>query len=311
MRIYKSLNGLYPRGEKLIKVTRDYDRGRVDETQLVEAYEADMQALFKLQEGLDLQYDGLLNWQDLLRPFVEIWDAVRMDGLVRYYETNTFFRVIEFGDNVRLDEPQIEPWFDKYFHKPHGGLWFAYLPAPTLVRRFAKGATLRVIVDIMLETAHYIIPKVDAIYFGDPSLVYDGVSADDMQVLRKFYAMVKRELGSKLLLLMTYFASPDEERLNFLVSLEVDAIGLDFVHTEYEVLKRLHWPHDKGIAAGVFDTENSLIESPNTVIQFVQMLAEELNPQFIIITGSSDWHFLPRTCADKKVQVLKSLPKTI
>src|SRR5215213_1603113 len=65
--------GIYARSETLVQATRDLDRGRTTEAAVQDQREVDLRSFLDAQReaGLDYLSDGLLNWQDIFRPFDE------------------------------------------------------------------------------------------------------------------------------------------------------------------------------------------------------------------------------------------------
>src|SRR5918994_477052 len=86
--------GIYARSEELVQATRDLDRGRTTEEAAEEQRLADLRAFIEAQReaGLDYFSDGLLNWQDIFRPFDESAEGLRPGPLTRFLNTNTFYR---------------------------------------------------------------------------------------------------------------------------------------------------------------------------------------------------------------------------
>jgi 5-methyltetrahydropteroyltriglutamate--homocysteine methyltransferase len=71
--------GIYARSEELVQATRDLNRGRVTEEAVEEQRLADLCAIIEAQReaGLDYFSDGLLNWQNIFRPFDESAQGLR------------------------------------------------------------------------------------------------------------------------------------------------------------------------------------------------------------------------------------------
>src|SRR5215211_703199 len=83
--------GIYARSEKLVQATRDLDRGRTTEEAAEEQRLADLRAFIEAQReaGLDYFSDGLLNWQDIFRPFDEsAAEGLHPGALTRFLNTN-------------------------------------------------------------------------------------------------------------------------------------------------------------------------------------------------------------------------------
>src|ERR687892_840322 len=86
--------GIYARSEELVQSTRDLDRGRTTEEAVEEQRETDLRSFLDAQRaaGLDYLSDGLLNWQDIFRPFDEATRGLEPGPLTRFLNTNTFYR---------------------------------------------------------------------------------------------------------------------------------------------------------------------------------------------------------------------------
>src|ERR671911_561915 len=86
--------GIYARSETLVQATRDLDRGRTTEAAVQDQREADLRSFLDAQReaGLDYLSDGLLNWQDIFRPFDEAARGLEPGPLTRFLNTNTFYR---------------------------------------------------------------------------------------------------------------------------------------------------------------------------------------------------------------------------
>ena len=123
--------GIYARSEELVQVTRDLDRGRATEEAVAAQQDADLRAFLYAQReaGLDYFSDGLLNWQDIFRPFDTAAEGLRPGPLTRFLDTNTFYRApaVEM-ERPKLVEPLAEPFF-RIGDLPRNQ-WVTTLPSP-------------------------------------------------------------------------------------------------------------------------------------------------------------------------------------
>src|SRR5437868_1730340 len=104
------LPGQYPRHEKLISATRDFDHQRISLEDLNLALKKNLIEFITLQKNFPYVSPGLFHWQDLIRPFAEIVRGTHLGTLTRFYETNSFWRILEFGVNAEIDEHKMENW---------------------------------------------------------------------------------------------------------------------------------------------------------------------------------------------------------
>src|SRR2546422_9192657 len=78
-------HGIYPRSEEVVAATRGRERGRNSQDDVERAFASDRQDFLRVQQeaGLDYFSDGLLRWQDIFRPFVEMCHGLDAHTLVR------------------------------------------------------------------------------------------------------------------------------------------------------------------------------------------------------------------------------------
>jgi 5-methyltetrahydropteroyltriglutamate--homocysteine methyltransferase len=88
------LTGILPRPEGLIESTRAYERGRISKKELEKAFKNATKEVITAQISAGLSYvtDGMLRWQDLLRPFTENLRGIHVGSLARWFNNNTFYR---------------------------------------------------------------------------------------------------------------------------------------------------------------------------------------------------------------------------
>src|SRR5712691_9984689 len=89
------LAGIHPRSEKLIELTRSYERAKTSWNQVEAQFEQETRELIKLQERLDFQHisDGALGWQHQLRPIARSLKGVESGTRYsRWFDTNTFYQ---------------------------------------------------------------------------------------------------------------------------------------------------------------------------------------------------------------------------
>lgn len=91
----------------------------------------------------------------------------------------------------------------------------------------------------------------------DEPAVVTGLGAEDITLLERIYETVASRVPGLKLLLQTYFEAA--EPLEALLNLPVAGLGLDFVHdggANLESIRRLGWPEDKWLGAGIIDGRN-------------------------------------------------------
>lgn len=289
--------GIYARSEELVQATRDFDRSRTTQQTVAESETADLRDFLEVQRKADLDYlsDGLLNWQDVFRPFSEAAEGLLPGPLTRFLNTNTFFRAptVEAG-TPQLVEPLGEPFF-RIGELPRRR-WVATLPSPHALARFAVDeleprtvaeAVIGPQIKWLAGNGCTMVILQETALFGGGSDIFglgEALEALDSPV----------PLGLQL-----PFGNAGE-MLGELVELDVEAIGVDFYATNVAVLPR---PFPKTLLAGVIDARNSLLEEPEEIAEFGRQLLDELEGELHLVPNG-DLQFVPEKIAREKVRRL-------
>src|SRR2546429_2378813 len=94
MSLESQLAGIHPRSERLIELTRSYERAKASWSQVEVQLEQETREIIKLQESLGFKHfsDGSLGWQDQLRPVTRSLKGVESGTRYsRWFDTNTFY----------------------------------------------------------------------------------------------------------------------------------------------------------------------------------------------------------------------------
>jgi 5-methyltetrahydropteroyltriglutamate--homocysteine methyltransferase len=297
-------HGIYPRSEQVVAATRGLDRGRVDADAVDAAFAEDLAGLVRGQKeaGLDFFSDGLLRWQDIFRPLMEALGLRKPEPLVRWFDTNTFFREPDLsGQLPTLTRPDgVVP--DGSLPRPR----VATLPSPYMFSRAARTDhdRNRLMVDL---AAKIVRPAAEAavkagaelVHLEEPWLAYVGIQAGDWAPLEEALGQLHQGLQATLVF-HTYFgdAAPHIDRLR---RLPVDAIGVDLVETDVAALGS-NW--DKGLVAGVMNGRSSILESAEATAELAMHLKDRVSPRNLYLSSTCELGFLPTGLAERKIQRL-------
>jgi 5-methyltetrahydropteroyltriglutamate--homocysteine methyltransferase len=290
--------GIYARSEELVQATRDLDRGRTTEEAVTAQQDADLRVFLDAQRESNLDYfsDGLLNWQDIFRPFDTAAEGLRPGPLTRFLNTNTFYRApaVEM-ERPRLVEPLAEPFF-RIGDLPRGR-WVATLPSPYALAEWATGKVEpQVVAGEILgpqirwlagNGCAYVVLQETAL-FGTRSNLYSLSEALEA-------------LASPLPLALQLPFGDVGSVLEELMELPIDAIGVDFYATSVAGLPR---PFPKTLLAGIIDVRNSLLEEPRELAKFGWNLLEDLEGPKLHLVPNGDLQFVPEKIAREKVRRL-------
>ena len=280
--------GIYARSEALVQATRDLDRGRTTAEAVDEQLERDLRELAAVQDdaGLDLLSDGLLRWQDLFRPFAEAAEGLSARPLVRFLDTNTFFRAVLVDGKPRLTEPLPAPDLP-------AGRWVATLPSPTAFARAADDAA-----DPRALAADVLAPQIEAfadaglLVLADPFLTRQGRVSELVQALA--------ELPDRVPLALWLPFGDASSVLGELAEAPVSAVGVDFYLTPLDAVPE---DYPKEIMAGIVDARSSVVEDPSELARFVGELGLR-KPAEISLIPNGDLQFVSEPIARQKLASL-------
>jgi len=286
-----------------VAATRSLDRGRVDRDAVEGAFDADLTAFVRVQQqaGMDFFSDGLLKWQDIFRPLMQAL-GVRPHTLVRWFDTNTFFREPELSGALNASPIANGVVPQASVPRPRA----ATLPSPYMFSRAVRTDQDRN--RLMVDLAERVLrPAIDAavasgatlIHLEDPWLGYVGINAQDWAPLSEALAVLHRDLQATLAF-HVYFgdSGPHIDRL---LRLPVDAIGVDLIETDVAELGS-DW--DKGLVAGIIDGRSSMLESLDNTVEVARHLADTVRPRNLYLSSNCELAFLPTVVAERKVRRL-------
>ncbi len=280
--------------------TRGIDRGRVGADAVDQAF-ADDQAAFvgvQSQAGMDYFSDGLLKWQDIFRPLMGAL-GVKPHTLVRWFDTNTFFREPELVGKVAAVKNPDGVVAAASVPRPR----VATLPSPYMFSHAAHTDQDRN--HLMVDLAQRVLrPAIDAavaggaelVHLEDPWLGYFGIKREDWAPLAEALQALHHNLKATLAF-HVYFGDAGPH-IAQLLRLPVDAIGVDLIETDVAELGS-GW--DKGLVAGIINGRSSILESLDNTVEVARHLADTVRPRNLYLTSNCELGYLPTIVAEQKV----------
>jgi len=289
--------GIYPRSEKLIEITRRRRYGAPD-------FAKESGALFDAQRRAGLAYvqDPLLSWDDMFRPLTLSSRGIKPDGINRFFETNTFYRVPVLEGEIDAEEDVTTRSLHLGLYRPEDRR-MASLPDPLTFAALSKdehyGETSRAIAAMgeLLSKQAGGLRKA-----GFELLVLKGPAYGFMDIRKHFdriaeaISLIKRAFVKRVIL-HTYFKPVKEAEL--LKELPVDGLGFDLI-SGGQGLRRMD---DKELSLGLVDGYSTLLEEGLAVR--AMGLLDSINPPRAYITNNVDFEYIPYKFAIKKLDVLR------
>jgi len=316
------VTGALPRPNELIEKTRAYERGRISQKELEETFKKATETVIKAQVSAGLNYvtDGMLKWQDLLRPFTEGLEGITVGSLTRWFNNNTLYRKPIITDFVERDKEIVKNV--TYLGKlPKNLLGKAILPAPfTFValsenQYYEKEKLMFKFAEIINEEIRSLAEaSFSYVQLSEPALVYEplapNVKKDKLALVNDVLEIAVKGTAIKTCL-QTFFGDFSQilpEALDF----PVDHLGIDLYETDIEKLKQ--YSFDKGVALGLVDSRSSLVEGQDELVAVAKEIIESIyrsRMEEVFICPNCDLEFLPWERAEEKMKVLSSVTKRL
>ncbi len=305
-------NGSYPKifdrpkPARLRNAIAQFDKGEITREQLAQVEDdVTIEAIHEqIAAGVHVITDGAIRWADPITYFARGLTGVTLNGLLRYMDTNTYFRQPVADGRVEWTEPVLVKNYQ--FAASHSSVPVkVILPGPyTLAYSTQAPASNKT--QLLQDYTRALREEVFALSAaGAPIIQIDeplilrhkqdwGMCADAIAHIFE-HCRTKRAFT-------TFFGSIDGGVYPRIFDLPVDILGLDFTQTARPNLNAIKGsPFPKELAAGVIDSRNTRIESVEEIVTLVQELSEVVAPEKITVCPSTSLEFVPRDTAFLKL----------
>lgn len=267
----------------------------------------------QVRAGLDIVTDGQVRWYDPISHIARGLGGCEINGLLRFFDTNFYFRQPVIKGKLVRREPVLKREFafakgvSKKPVKPV--LTGPYTIAKLSINR--HGGSFQSLVDEFAEViAHEVRELARAgaklIQVDEPAILKNP---GDFPVLKRAVEKIASEKSGAGLALYTYFgdAAPIYDKL---VKLPVDAIGLDFTYSPKLPDTIARSGCDKELGLGLIDGRNTRLEKENEVLGVLKKILLAVDSKRVYINPSCGLgEYLPRQIALKKLQIASAVAK--
>jgi 5-methyltetrahydropteroyltriglutamate--homocysteine methyltransferase len=284
----------------------------------------------QVNAGLDLLTDGQIRWYDPISHLAGKLQGAKIKGLLRFFDTNSYFRqpvltakpartgplIVEefaFARNALGHLPTPADKAGKLSIKPV--LTGPYTLAKfSLVEHSANGVSgsveARAIAyaeALAAEITALVEAGADFIQVDEPAIIKYPQDWGVFERALAFLVNAKKkagEAGKRLqLALYVYFhdCAPLYEKL---VALPVDVVGLDFTYNPKLVDVIASAGSPKPLGLGLVDGRNTRLENPSEVARQIERLLPKISGGRAYLGTSSGLEYLPRARAYAKLELL-------
>ncbi|MFN3477656.1 MAG: methylcobamide--CoM methyltransferase [Candidatus Methylomirabilales bacterium] len=319
MELILASTGSYPRvgegGEKqrLRRAYAQWEKGRLSEEEWRRVQDSVVKEVIQeqIKAGLDLVTDGQIRWYDPISHLAGKMEGVRIDGLLRFFDTNFYFRQPVITGKVGRLGPLIQDEF-RFAKAVSSQPVKPVLTGPyTLARSSILKNSSQSFQELVLDFARVLSAEVavlaregaEVIQVDEPSILKVPT---DFDLFQEAMALLAEKKGSSTLALYTYFgdAAPLYEAFQ---DLPVDILGFDFTYSP--TLPRLieEAGSEKVLGLGLIDGRNTKMETKEALFPLLERVLPKLPGPFAYLNPSCGLEYLPRDKAYEKLCRMKAL----
>jgi len=283
----------------------NFDQKKISAGELERVYQTTIQRVVREQEeaGVDLPTDGQVRWDDIATFFAKNFEGANINGLIRFFDNNVYYRKPVFTEELRLRSPVTGT---------------EYRTASIHSRKRLKGVVVgpytlaKMSVDEYYKDEERLVMALASI-LRQEVLDLQAAGAEYVQIDEPFLTwapeglpLAKSALDEMLAgvrakkILCLYFGSI-KPLVPALYDLPVDIFAVDTVSKPENLKLLLEAPLNKGVVAGCLDARNIKLEPKSELSSIYEQLASQ-NRSEVFVSPSSGLEFLPHADAVAKLK---------
>jgi 5-methyltetrahydropteroyltriglutamate--homocysteine methyltransferase len=320
MELLLANHGSYPRigdspgQQRLRRGYAQHERGEINSTDFQAVQTSVVQEIIQEQAaaGLDLVTDGQIRWYDPISHFTGQLDGIKINGLLRFFDTNFYIRQPVVVDQVVWKGPVlVEEYRSAQAVSPKPVK--VVVTGPYTLGQFSilESSRYRDLPELVVAYTEALMKEVEALAAAGATLIQiDEPSVlqhpGDAGLVKVALTRIASRKGRARLLLATYFgdAAPLYETLQ---AFPVDALGFDFTYSRElgDLIARLG--SDKAVAFGLVDGRNTRMERTEEILPILRRALPKVKGSPSYLTPSCGLEYLPRDKAQLKLKKMAAV----
>ncbi len=263
----------------------------------------------QVEAGLDLVTDGQIRWYDPISHLAGKLAGVEINGLLRLFDTNFYFRQPVVRGAIRRQEGMVLREYE-FARAQSSKPVKPVLTGPyTLARssilsngvyKGAEALTEAYAQVLALEVEALARAGAEVIQIDEPAIVKNPT---DLPILERVLAVLAAKKGSARIALHFSFGDP-HPLYDRLQRLPVDILSLDFTYNPKFADHVAAAGSDKPLGLGLVDARNTRLEDAATVAKQVERLLSRVKADACYLLPSCGLEYLPRDRARSKLKLL-------
>lgn len=292
--------------QRLRRAVQDHQNGEIDDSGLAAIADSVTREVIdeQIAAGIDLVTDGQIRWNDPVSHPVRAYAGVEVNGLVRLYDTNFYFRQPVISQAPKRQGPSLA---DEYrTAKAHSKRPLkAALTGPFSISRLSKmtaGSLDDLTVALAAEVADLAAAGAPWIQIEEPEILRHP--KEFRKAAEAISALAAKKGKARLIVTMHFAdATPLFDKLQ---SLECDMLGFDLTYGP-GLWKRLGGS-DKPLMLGCIDARNTRMDDVAALAKRIRPVAKKTD---VHLAPSAGLEYLPRDRAQRKLRLLAQLKEAL
>jgi 5-methyltetrahydropteroyltriglutamate--homocysteine methyltransferase len=306
--------GATPEAQRHRRAYGQRERGEISDAEwrAVEDEVAEQVVREQTSAGLDVVTDGQVRWYDPISHLARHWTGVQVNGLLRYFDTNFYFRQPVVSEPIRRREPVLRREFEiaraatdrvvkPVLTGPYSLAQGTILEGGYRNRRELAHAYAEILAHEVADLAHAgaVLIQVD-----EPYLLRHP---EDTDLVREGLARLAAVRGHAHLALYTYFG--DALPLwDALMSMPVDVVGLDLTYGPGLAERIASAGASRALCLGLIDGRNTKLETRDSLFRILDKALPGLKGP-VGLGPSCGLELLPRDRARAKLENMVALAR--
>ncbi|HEX3036736.1 MAG TPA: methylcobamide--CoM methyltransferase [Thermodesulfobacteriota bacterium] len=314
--------GSYPRvgvseGQQILRRTiaeREKGEKSDHDLRIAENEMTRMAIMEQVDAGLDLVTDGLVRWYDPVSHIAGQLKGVEINGLLRYFDTNFYFRQpvvkekLEWTKPIIVDELVYAKSISPKPVKP-------VLTGPyTLARLSIADSDSYMRLDKLVEDFTDALAQeirelsrsnADIIQVDEPAIIK---YPEDYGIIKEAIVVLNRAKEDSKLALYTYSGDISPLYGKF-QDLPVDVLGIDFTYGTNLVEIVSREGSEKPLGLGLIDGRNTKLESRKKIMNILDRVLPRIKGGISYLNPSCGLEYLPRDKAFEKLKNMSEIKK--
>jgi 5-methyltetrahydropteroyltriglutamate--homocysteine methyltransferase len=297
-----------PRPARLRAAIARFERGEIgqDELRRVEDEVTIEVIQEQVEAGIDILTDGQIRWEDDQTYFARRMGGFTIDGLIRYFDTNTYYRQPVVTGAVQWREPIAAE--DYRFAAAHSARPLkALVTGPYTLAALSANEHYGSFGELVLALAGELRQEVLALEKAGAPIIQVNEPAilkrkEDFPLFQQALERMMEGMGAEAHL-YTWFGDI-EGLFPQVLELPFSTIGLDFVMgpANYEIVSKS--PFTKKLGLGIIDARNTRLETVEQIVDSIRRVSDVVPLEALYVNPSCGLEYLPREVAESKLRRL-------